>query len=306
MPKVKRQHYVPQFYLKKFAQEDGKLWIFDKSTKESFKSNVKNVACETGFYDIPKNIASKDVDTQIVEKMLSNIEHDFSKAIGDILTSVDEKQNIDPSQKQDMAFFVTIQLLRTREHRTGYVQLAEKAAKAILDRITKVEMPDVSPSDYEVKFNQEMASLEQAKFMSNPEFLEKSVQILTNHIWFIGINDTNQPFYTSDSPVVRHAHKKIPFCGSSGIASEGIEIAFPLTPRHILILCERTYHRYFTQWDCKCMPLNAENLKYYNCMQVVQCNRYVYCPKKKFSFARHICNENPEYCKPDRPRITVH
>jgi uncharacterized protein DUF4238 len=47
----KRQHYVPQSYLRRFADENDRIWTFDKVTKKSFLSNVSGVACRPYFYD---------------------------------------------------------------------------------------------------------------------------------------------------------------------------------------------------------------------------------------------------------------
>ena len=50
----KAQHYVPQVYLRNFAiqrKNEFYIYCFDKVTRKIFKSNVKNVAHQTGFYD---------------------------------------------------------------------------------------------------------------------------------------------------------------------------------------------------------------------------------------------------------------
>jgi len=305
MPKAKKQHYVPQFYLKRFTQDGKQLFVFDKFARTTFKSNISNVASERYFYDIPHGIAAEDVDPQSVEKVLSNIEADFSNVIEDVLRTADGRERIDCDQKLAMAFFITIQILRTQEFRSLYTELVEKGAKAVLDKIVQVKMSDVSPDEYRVQFNQKTASLEQAKFMFNPAILNGLVQVLNNHIWIVGTNETTQPLYTSDSPVVKRAHKKHPFVSCSGLASEGIEIAFPITPKHVLILCERTLFRHYAKWDCKSMSLDADNVTYYNCLQVFQSYRQLYCPSNEFSLAEGICNEHPEVCTPDRTRIQV-
>ena len=54
MNKVKNQHYVPQFYLKQWANNKEQLFVYDKKQKKSFTSNVKNVVSSKFFYDFPK------------------------------------------------------------------------------------------------------------------------------------------------------------------------------------------------------------------------------------------------------------
>ena len=51
--KRKRQHYVPQVYLKGFANITKKkhlLFVYNKENKKSFKCNIKNIGQENYFY----------------------------------------------------------------------------------------------------------------------------------------------------------------------------------------------------------------------------------------------------------------
>lgn len=49
---VKRQHYVPQGYLKRFTAEDGLITVFQPDNASQFRTGVGNVALETYFYDL--------------------------------------------------------------------------------------------------------------------------------------------------------------------------------------------------------------------------------------------------------------
>ena len=52
MSKVKREHYVPQAYLRGFTEDGEHLFVFDKSTKTRFGTSVSRIACERYFYDL--------------------------------------------------------------------------------------------------------------------------------------------------------------------------------------------------------------------------------------------------------------
>lgn len=47
-----------------------------------------------------------------------------------------------------------------------------------------------------------------------------------NMIWIVGVNQTETPFYTSDTAAIRKGYE-----GVSGFASRGLEITFPITPK---------------------------------------------------------------------------
>jgi Protein of unknown function (DUF4238) len=62
--RVKNQHFVPQFYLRRFADSNEHLFVYDKRTDKSFPNNVKNIAHESYFYDIPKEWTEPGADSQ--------------------------------------------------------------------------------------------------------------------------------------------------------------------------------------------------------------------------------------------------
>ena len=67
---AKIQHYVPQFLLKQFSSgKKPQVWVFDKTTGKKFKSHVKNVASEQGFYSF--KFKGNELT---IEPSLSNIE----------------------------------------------------------------------------------------------------------------------------------------------------------------------------------------------------------------------------------------
>lgn len=47
----KRQHYVPRFYLRRFADPKGQVTVFDRVSARGYRTSVANVAVESGFYD---------------------------------------------------------------------------------------------------------------------------------------------------------------------------------------------------------------------------------------------------------------
>jgi hypothetical protein len=295
---IKKGHYVPQFYLKKFTHDDYRLFVFDKFAKKSFPSNVRDIANEKYFYDLPEDFEDENIDPQLIEKALGVFEGDFSEWVDDALRSIKDKKRIDHKQKTHLSLFMVIQLLRTREARNFQIEMVEKLSKALLDFAIQQERPDISPEDYQIKFDPKMASLLQAKQIFDLERIVSFAGELYKHIWLIGKNKTKQPFYTSDNPVVKYAHKR-----TLGIASEGIELAFPLTPEWVLILRERSFFREFESLDCRVIPLSDGNVTYYNSLQVIDSYRQLYCSTNNFNLAKEMCDENPEICNLDRVRI---
>jgi hypothetical protein len=295
---VKTEHYVPKSYLKRFAEDGESIFAFDKFTQKAFRTNIENVACENYFYDLPEEDAAKvGIDPQIVEKALSDIESGFSNTIDAILKSAAPSRGriIQDDQKLAMAYFITVQQLRTRETRNVFTEMSQRIGEMLLSKI-----PNVSPDQYHIEVNKTAVSLSQSGFMFNPDILNLHISILCDHLWFVGINDTEHPLYTSDNPVVRRGHYR-----EAGLASKGIEIALPLDSKCILIICEKTAFAQYANVDCKSIILDADNITYYNYLQVAECHRQVFCLSDDFHLAEQICSEHPRIRMPDRPRIQV-
>lgn len=314
MANTKKQHYVPQFYLKNFANANDQVYLFDKFTKKSFLANVRDIASERYFYDFPLDqqenssdgltdadieitysYSDNSIDHQIVEKTLSVLESDFAKVLGEILDAVRKRGPIDEEQKITLAYFITIQLLRTTGTRQMITELSE-----ILLSLTLEAAPELAEQNLRIKFNPKFVALEHATSMFDPNLQLEIMQILLGHIWMIGINDTDFPLYTSDEPVVKIAHNGP---GYAGIGSFGIEIVFPITPKYILILADRNAYKLLSRFDSTYTALDRDNIKRYNSLQILQSYRQVYCSIGDLSFAAEVCAENPEVCNPDRKRL---
>lgn len=80
MNKVKQQHFVPQCYLRNFANEYT-LFVLDKIEKSIYTSHVKNVAQQRYFNDfpdsfLPDNLRDK-TKSQVIEQDLAKVELRF-------------------------------------------------------------------------------------------------------------------------------------------------------------------------------------------------------------------------------------
>ena len=76
-----QHHYVPRFLLKHFTRgKNPQIFVYDKSNDNQFRTNIKNIATENGFYDL-------EVDEGILtlEPGLAHIEGNTSGILQKIL-----------------------------------------------------------------------------------------------------------------------------------------------------------------------------------------------------------------------------
>jgi len=291
-----KEHYVPQSYLANFSDNRGQIWVFDKSTRTPFKTHIKNIACENDFYNIAVDSPDEPIAPLFVETHLSSVEGTFLEIIREVVSTVDKKGVFDTSYKEALALLLWIQQLRTRESRTYQVDVTDKMIEATQDWISKAQLPEGK----EVKLPDELEipdeTLSQVRMMFNQDFGREAVSVYLNeYIWTIGVNSKNMPLYTSDHPVVKDRRHKDPMIR---------EIAFPLTPTHILVLTHQASLKNPEEFRDQIFPINTKGMNHFNSRQIFQCYRHIYCACKKFSFVRHISNKWPDWCDHDRPRVS--
>lgn len=115
----KRQHYVPQFYLKQFADEESKIGFYRFASKKYQASvPVNSILFENWLYD--KHDA--------YEKALSNKESQWNASLCKLLALIDERRSVDELSIEDMSqimSFIVFAELRTTKSIYGFRFLME-------------------------------------------------------------------------------------------------------------------------------------------------------------------------------------
>lgn len=303
--KKKKQHYVPQLHLERFTFDGERLHVYDKFQRKAFIANKKDLSEENAFYNIPEELITaifKDLGIypQIVEDVLSKLEGKYQKAIKDLLNSRQD-QLLDENLKEQFCFFLAIQILRTRDTRNLATQMQTKFLQSIVDELVKLNLPDSTGLTPQVEMKHEVIA--HLKLILDPNILGTICEMLGNHIWLVGLNETPKTLYTSDTPIVKHHYLEHKY--ASGWAGPGVEIVFPITPKHALILLERAFFGYYQEIERQWVKLTPDHIEHFNKLQVIASHRQVYCSTDDFDLAEATCKEKPEVCSENRSRVTV-
>jgi hypothetical protein len=278
-------HYVPQFYLRHFAKKRRNnyyLWCLDKTTEKTFRSNPKNLAQETGYYDI-HSINGENIT---LEEYLSKLETRFGVALENICNNPTIKGVI--PNINDMSLFVACQMIRTPILHKEINDTSNEINRRL--QADHVQIP-LSSID-ELKQIQASMILENAPIMA---------KVLSEMMWIIIHNVSKVPFYTSDNPVIKHNPLNDGITGNLGLLSEGIQIYFPITPIHALIICDK--RQYFASKT----EINAtsQNIEFINSGQVLFSQRYIYSSSNNFELALDMLKKNPNLADPNRLRVII-
>lgn len=294
--KVKIQHYVPRSYLRRFTfdKAESKVRCFDKTKQTTFEPNVKNILCESYFYDTEQDVH------QEVEKALGVIETVVTSALEQLLETRDVTSLNDDARFR-IALFMAIQEHRTPDFRKKHVEtirkLKEKIGRMFASRPEALE-----------RFNAEqdllltadkMKSLQISVMKGCPEF----ASILTDMKWALINNPTDTPFWTSDHPVTRNNPVGAGPYGNMGLLCKGIMIHFPLSPKLCLFVGDPIgYGKTPDLLTCG----DVENVNYINQFQVQRSTRFLISNKTSFKLAERMIKDHPNLADPDRDRIELH
>lgn len=291
MTKAKKQHYVPQFLLRKFApasRKNPKLWALDKATKAVRVSSVRNVAHENQFYE--------HIGVEL-EELMSRIDSIGARIVAKILDA--HSLTLSTEDRVWLSYFVACQMSRTPMIRKDMENLREMIIHKWGPDIC-AEGDDRPIGDY---------SLEDAKLGSLmhiqdvPEF----AKILQTKVWTLSEAPKGHDFIIGDNPVTRHNMIDQWPRGNLGLNNKGIELYMPLSPRlsvHVIcpalaeaaLLTPEIVDEYMTAIEGGSpIKLRPENVEFANSLQVMWAERFVFGRQKSdLEMPLDMLRTNPE------------
>jgi hypothetical protein len=331
MSDTKKEHYVPRCYLENFEGTDFKIQVFDKAILQIRSQTKENVAAENYFYDIDFEKMMEELDDKSKEKVREDIKKitgiddwetiattilnkkfieksyffTMETSYGPFLKRIVKKsykgndwviKNCKPfseGEKKGLALMMAIQMLRTKSFRE---ELGEMISKLYQTLAFKFQSTDkIFPKEaFQVEANKDFVKLQHSAMFTDTENILEIADILLNHIWVMRVNKTDVPFYTSDNPIIRIPHKHDKNLSYGGLNSEGIEIAFPISPYLILVLFEKNwFSRHHKDSTFEVIKTEKE-VDYYNYGQVINSYRCVYSQKENFELAQVLCKQYPK------------
>jgi hypothetical protein len=261
MPEKKNQHFVPRFYLKKFSlqSQEERIGVFNIPSLKFIKSaNLYEQASKNYFY-------GRDLK---IENTLQNLETESAKIINFIIDKQSLPQ-VDSRDHQMLLMFIIALLGRT-------VYAADK-----INEVVEKYKETVSSID-----SNALSEFERDVDLTLTDAVQESLRIVVSHFplvrdlcWKLLINETEQPFITSDHPVVLYNQFLEPrktYGSNVGLASKGLEIFLPLSPKVTLILFDKEVYRVGTR-NKTCIKIDLlADIKTLNLLQCINANKNIY------------------------------
>lgn len=269
-------HFVPQFYLRRFTDSDGLLWVYDKDDDRVFSATPRSLAAERGFYTLPDFFP----DPALLERQFADLEERAALITQDWLDQLKPGHSVEiPAiNREIMSLYLTTQLLRTSEARTLLLQ-------------------GIEPSDGEIQPELHTALL------WNGEVVKEISDWVFSCIWTFRFNSMPQSLYTSDDPVkLRSSTRHLHWAQTS---VKGAYLLIPMTPRILMYCFEPQHWKALKQLDCKVFPkpLEIELVNDANIQQVGHARRFVFSDRDDFSSAQEFCHKYPGAVGQNRERF---
>lgn len=226
MTEQKKQHYVPQFYLRNFALKPAvKAVSLFRLPKGPFVAvaPIRTQAYEDNFYM-----------SQEFEAALGSVESTAAEIIGAIV-----ERGVIPARYSAehfwLSLFVVIQRFRTQYAAAEVNEMADKLAKNLLQHEEKLK-----------------GHLDEIRIgVQNAPTLAASLATLVHAmIWDLRYkvleNCTQQPFITSDHPVTfynQFLENRVRAVTITGVTSKGLEMFMPLSPRYLIVFYDADVYR---------------------------------------------------------------
>lgn len=217
----RNQHYVPQFLLRNFCDESGRLIVFDKATGRTFAASTRGIAAEAWFYDF----IDADGDRLSLEYFLGRLE---AKVSG-ILAGVLEKESLTHLSNDDrvhVSLFAAVQQLRVKAVRQRMQSLNDGILRVLAER-------GIDPGDVVRKMSgDEVKRVGIARIQDAKE----TAKFFIDKVWILRQAPNDRPFWISDNPITLH---NVLEPSQRGLGSPGVEILLPISPRFsICFLCD--------------------------------------------------------------------
>lgn len=216
---TKKQHYVPKFYLKLFADSKKVVQVLDvKNNRLGSPTPISGVGYEPYFY--AAQTGTPDEISQQVEDWLQKHEDIFSKEVPPIIDRITNLEHINGEDKYILSGLMSMLWLRSPKMRESINKSSEDLLKQIMsfsvpnrvDNFIKATGTKMSSEqrekmiktfengEYDLKFNnaQHLKMLTETLGFQDKGF----TNMFYGQKWTIFIAKGNQKFITTDSPIV--------------------------------------------------------------------------------------------------------
>jgi hypothetical protein len=227
---TKHQHFVPQFYLRSFLNENNEVEVLDCERRLIGRpKGTKGICGEDYFYAI--RTGEPDEVSQKIEAAFGQAENEMAKRLTPIIEKLRTDAHIENEEKWWVAYLMSMIWIRNPMFRKQVNRIAEQMSRKVfqvmfagehidemIDRFDRETANNTSPEvrqamtemvqkgEYEIEFSN-------AHHMQMFSELQGFANLFYGQDWVVYITKGSEKFLTSDNPVAVEIPKRKGFYG---------------------------------------------------------------------------------------------
>lgn len=283
-------HFIPQFYLRNFAEGNGRkaqLFTFDKKTHKSMKPKVRNVGSQRHF----NRIDYPNFDPNFFEKAVADMESIVAPHLQDVI-----EVNYFPTEEHYISIINLIAHVchRNPKKRNTRKQWFSQISKALLEITAKnpeylesenKRLQTIDPTLEPITTNDLKDFIKDDNLEIHPdqtytvseEFLtlQPIIETMYRRHWRFAVAPENSHFITSDNPsILDWEDPNYKSIYPPGHGCLGTVLLFPLSPRILLVGTHEEATGIFN--------MTPEQVAGINSMLFYTCHRQIYAKDSMF------------------------
>lgn len=282
MASKKNQHFVPQFYLRRFSNtlKSPYINLFNyKSQKFISNAAIKKQASINNFYD----------NDNLVEDTLSLIEREAAKCISKI-----DETNVIPKSLSDRITILAFTLFQTTRTKSSALDVqsgindlykrANENVPALKDFFKEYRIGIEKPASFAISITARL------------------IPLASDLKLMLILNNTNQDFITSDNPVLKYnqflERRRVPG-GITGVGVKGIQYFFPIDSKKCLLFYDGETYSIGNIFKKIIIIKSKREIDLINILQILNCEDNIYFNENtKCDYIKDIYEKSKKYEKP--------
>lgn len=290
MEEPRIQHYVPVVNLNGFTTVDNKIFVYDKATDNVIESRVENIPFKYSIND-SGTLTPDYFEKQYTENTNFSIESEIAPFLSDFIQKISscERYHISDEEKDVISTFLALQIERSTTIHEVLMKLPRTSNRNHIDGGISDDQLKEMGFDFRNFDPDELFHDRHAKGENKRENFSKKIK---DFIWFIVVNETDIPFYTSDNPVVMKDNYANTYVLNTGNTSKGIGIIYPLNSKYLLAIRENGFFIDNEMFENNMLHCSKEDgVRFYNALEIMNSHRHVYSSDKEFKIVAEIKNK---------------
>jgi len=312
MGKNKKQHYIPQCYLRLFSDDKKHIWTFDKEKGQEYSSAISDVCTKNDFYTISDDYITNNeqISPLSIEKDFFAVEYEpkyseyllyINNMALEAIHDSSNRMNLKDEQKNKFAKLIAIQWLRLPsiryENESSFEDLMPEMLRLFSEGLAKeTNNPEIA------KLNIKASIVDKSVHHAKCTFLDDNLvgvyaNELSKNIWIFSYS-CDGDFYTSDFPITVSPHVQgvRPIC--QGLAQYGAELTFPLSKNLALTIWDKEFFKDKINDDLSLTIATPKEIRAFNAVRYAYAQRQLFCNKNNFDVVKSLTKTNPIFLNP--------